>query len=107
MRDQRSVIADRTAGRGFAHLTFCKNGARTEASVPASLFLHHFHKNHSMQEVCSIPIIPKDSALTYQTSTEEYVVFNVSGWIISIGRFRSCAYWIARSAVLPLADSGS
>ena len=44
MRDQRSVIADRTAGRGFAHLTFCKNGARTEASVPASLFLHHFCK---------------------------------------------------------------
>ena len=44
MRDQRSVIADRTAGCVFAHLTFCKNGARTEVSVPASLFLHHFRK---------------------------------------------------------------
>ena len=107
MRDQRSVIADRTAGRGFAHLTFCKNGARTEASVPASLFLHHFRKNHSMQEVCSIPIIPKDSVLTYQTSTQEYVVFNVSGWIISMGRRNSLAYEIALSVSSPRADAGS
>ena len=42
-------------------------------------------------EVFSIPIIPKDSALTYQTSTQEYVVFNVSGWIISMGWRNSLA----------------
>lgn len=36
-------------------------------------------------------IIAKDSVLTHQTSTQEYVVFNVSGWIISMGRCNSLA----------------
>ena len=51
-----------------------------------------FHRKFAeIYEVFSIPIIAKDSALTYQTSTQEYVVFNVSGWIISMGRCNSLA----------------
>lgn len=42
-------------------------------------------------EVFSMLIIAKDSVLTHQTSTQEYVVFNVSGWIISMGRCNSLA----------------
>ena len=42
-------------------------------------------------EVFSMLIIAKDSALTYQTSTQEYIVFNVSGWIISMGWRNSLA----------------
>ena len=51
-----------------------------------------FHRKFAeIYEVFSMLIIAKDSALTYQTSTQEYVVFNVSGWIISMGRRNSLA----------------
>ena len=52
-------------------------------------------------------IIAKDSALTHQTSTQEHIVFNVSGWIISMGRRNSLTYEIALSVSSPRADAGS
>ena len=63
------------------------NGVRNKIFI-AFLGLRKFAE---IYEVFSIPIIAKDSALTYQTSTQEYVVFNVSGWIISMGRCNSLA----------------
>lgn len=51
----------------------------------------HYRRVAEIYEVFSIPIIAKDSVLTHQTSTQEYVVFNVSGWIISMGRCNSLA----------------
>ena len=63
------------------------NGVRNKIFI-AFLGLRKFAE---IYEVFSIPIIAKDSVLTHQTSTQEYVVFNVSGWIISMGRCNSLA----------------
>ena len=63
------------------------NGVRNKIFI-AFLGLRKFAE---IYEVFSMLIIEKDSALTYQTSTQEYVVFNVSGWIISMGRCNSLA----------------
>ena len=63
------------------------NGVRNKIFI-AFLGLRKFAE---IYEVFSMLIIAKDSALTYQTSTQEYVVFNVSGWIISMGRRNSLA----------------
>ena len=68
-------------------VTVLYNGVRNKIFI-AFLGLRKFAE---IYEVFSIPIIAKDSVLTYQTSTQEYVVFNVSGWIISMGRRNSLA----------------
>ncbi len=63
------------------------NGVRNKIFI-AFLGLRKFAE---IYEVFSMLIIAKDSVLTHQTSTQEYVVFNVSGWIISMGRCNSLA----------------
>ena len=60
-------------------------------SSPPYFVFSGLRKFAEIYEVFSMLIIAKDSALTYQTSTQEYVVFNVSGWIISMGRCNSLA----------------
>ena len=42
--EDTNSIAIRSTGRGFVHPAFCKNGARTDRSVLAPLFLRHFRK---------------------------------------------------------------
>ena len=84
-------------------VTVLYNGVRNKIFI-AFLGLRKFAE---IYEVFSMLIIAKDSALTYQTSTQEYVVFNVSGWIISMGRRNSLAYEIALSVSSPRADAGS
>ena len=49
--DGTNSIASRTAGRGFVHPAFCKNGARTVSTVPTSLFFAPFlQKTYSIYE---------------------------------------------------------
>ena len=68
-------------------VTVLYNGVRNKIFIAFS----GLRKFAEIYEVFSMLIIAKDSALTYQTSTQEYVVFNVSGWIISMGRCNSLA----------------
>ena len=68
-------------------VTVLYNGVRNKIFI-AFLGLRKFAE---IYEVFSLPIIAKYSVLTHQTSTQEYVVFNVSGWIISMGRCNSLA----------------